>query len=210
MRCFMVALGLLLTFPIPATTHAAPREQLIPILGVTAEQEPSGSVTYLTATFEERADRTGLRLRFHERPGRFTRMAQTSAERAIRQAAASLGLSTDSWTVELKVPYEGVTIGGDSLSAMVGITIAAMAQGKTVQTGHVLTGTLNADGEIGPVGEVSLKVQAARFAKLRRVLVPHQQATVEKEESQPTHVEIMPIRSVPDALDALTNSVMAR
>ena len=205
MRTFVVGLGLLLaTCFLPLLGHAEPREQLIPILGVTAGHEPSGSVTYLKATFQERPDRSGLRLLFHDRPGRFTRMAQMSAERAIRQAAASLGLSTDSWTVELTVPYDGLTIGGDSLSAMVGVTVAAMAQGKTVQTGHVLTGTLNTAGEIGPVGEVPLKVQAARFAKMRRVLIPHQQVPAEPDETAGRQTEITPIRSVPDALDALT------
>ncbi len=185
---------------------AAPREQQIPILSVTTGTQPTGTVTYIIAAFEERADRNGLSLRFHEQPGRFSPMAKTAAEQAIRQAAASLGLSTDSWNVELKVPYEGVTVSGDSLSAMVGVTIAAMAQGKHVPTGYVLTGTVTDDGEIGPVGGVSLKVQAARAAKLRRVLVPDQQTPVGSGQQFPARLEISPVRSVPEALDALTES----
>jgi len=185
--------------------EAAPREQLIPILSVTTDQVPTGSVLYLKALFEQRADHAGLSIRFAESPGRFSAMAMASAERAIKQAAAALELSTDSWSIELQVPYDGVTVSGDSLSAMVGVSISAMAQGKTISAGHVLTGTLTDDGAIGPVGAVPLKVQAARFAKLRRVLVPHQQAVSQETDRRiPARVEIAPVRSVPEALDALT------
>lgn len=213
MRHYAVGLllGLLLcNVSCPVDTHAAPREQLIPILSVTTDAPPAGTVTYITATFEERSDHDGLSIRFHDRPGRFSHMAQTSAERAIRQTAASLGLSTDSWSVELKVPYEGVTISGDSLSAMVGVTISAMALGKKVPTGYVLTGTVTPDGAIGPVGAVPLKVQAARSAKLRRVLVPHQQAIQAEDHQIPARLEISPVRSVPEALDALTDRTIAK
>ncbi len=189
---------------------AAPREQKIPILGITTEAQPVGTVTYIIAAFEERADRNGLSIRFHERPGRFSPMAKTAAEQAIRQAAGSLGLSTDSWSVELKVPYEGVTVSGDSLSAMVGVTIAAMAQGRQIPTGHVLTGTVTDDGEIGPVGSVPLKVQAARAAKLRRVLVPDGQMPTRDNKQMPARLEISPVRSVPEALEALTGQQNVR
>lgn len=185
--------------------HAAPREQLIPVLGTTAAPHPTGSVTYIVATFERRTDHDGLRLRFHDRPGRFSRLAQTSTEAAITRAAQSLGLSTDSWTVELKIPHEGVTISGDSLSAMVGLSVAAMAQGKTVPAGYVLTGTVTPDGDIGPVGSVPLKVQAAKAAQLRRVLVPAQKPAPEAEFELPSSTHISPVRSVPDAYEALTN-----
>jgi predicted ATP-dependent protease len=189
---------------------AAPREQQIPILGITTGTQPIGTVTYIIAAFEERADRNGLSIRFHERPGRFSPMAKTAAEKAIKQAAGSLGLSTDSWSVELKVPYEGVTVSGDSLSAMVGVTIAAMAQGKPVPTGHVLTGTVTDEGEIGPVGSVPLKVQAARAAKLRRVFVPEGQVPEKGTTQIPARLEISPVRSVPEALEALTGQQNVR
>lgn len=55
-------------------------------------------------------------------------MAQTSTDQAIRRASRSLGLSTDSWSVALAVPYAGMTIYGDSLSAMVALTVVALAK----------------------------------------------------------------------------------
>ena len=85
---------------------------------------------------------------FQDGPGQFSRMAQTSTEEAIRRAACSLSLSTDSWSVMLVVPYAGTTISGDSLSAMIGVSVAAMAVGYFVPSGVVMTGTMTHDGGI--------------------------------------------------------------
>ncbi len=185
--------------------YGAPREQLIPILGVTIGPNQVGTVSYVRMSFDERQDETGLMLRFRSTPGQFSRMAQASIEQAIRRSARSLSLSTDSWTVELSVPYAGMTIYGDSVSAMVGLSVAAMAQGRTVPTGHVMTGTVTSDGAIGPVGSVPLKVQAARAAKLRRVVVSKQTPFSEHTGNLPVSIQVSPVQSVPEALDALTN-----
>jgi len=197
---------LMLSFFIEAPAYSAPREQLIPVLGVTTGQNQTGTVSYVKLSFDKRQDETGLILHFHTTPGRFSNMARTSIEQAITRSARSLGLSTSSWTVELSVPYAGMTIYGDSLSAMVSLSVAAMAQGKTVPTGHVLTGTVTPDGVIGPVGSVPLKVQAARAAKLRRVVVSRQNAPAGREEHLPISIEVSPVDSIPEALEALTDS----
>ena len=197
---------LLLVFFIGGHAFAASREQLIPILGVTTGQSQTGTVSYVKVSFDMRQDERGLRLHFHTSPGRFSNMAQMSIEQAITRSARSLGLSTSSWTVELSVPYAGMTVYGDSLSAMVSLSVAAMAQGKRVPTGYVLTGTVTPDGTIGPVGSIPLKVQAARAAKLRRVVVSRQNAPAEREGHLPISLEVSPVDSVPEALDALTES----
>lgn len=203
-RC---GLGLLLSLlSCSSDGYAASREQLIPILGTTAERQPSGSVGYIVARFEERTDHDGLLVRFHARPGKFSRMAQASTEEAIRRTARSLGLTTDSWTVDLRIPHEGVTMYGNSLSAMIGLTVAAMAQGKNVPSGYVLTGTVTHEGGIGPVGSIPLKVQAANAAKLRRVLIPEQSPTTEGLSQLSPMMQVSPVRSVPEAFEALTNA----
>jgi hypothetical protein len=204
-RAFLTAFLLAISL-FEGQVYGASREQLIPILGVSTGQNQVGTVSYVRVSFDERQDQAGLMLHFHSTPGRFSRMAQTSIEQAIRRSARSLGISTDSWTVELAVPYEGMTIYGDSVSAMVSLSIAAMAQGKTVPTGHVLTGTVTPEGEIGPVGSVPLKIQAARAAKLRRVVVSKQTPATERTGNLPVSIQISPVQSVPEAFDALTDS----
>lgn len=204
LACLMTCV--LLISLIEGQGYGASREQLIPILGVTTGQNQIGMVSYVRISFEERQDQGGLMLHFNTAPGRFSRMAQTSIEQGIRQSGRSLGISTDSWTVELSVPYAGMTIYGDSMSAMVSLSIAAMAQGKTVPAGYVLTGTVTSNGEIGQAGSVPLKIQAARTARLRRVVVSKQTSAVEHADNLPISIQISPVLSVQDALNALTDT----
>ncbi|MCX5721360.1 MAG: hypothetical protein NT179_04940 [Nitrospirae bacterium] len=199
----LIATGVLLFSLIEGQAYGAPRQQLIPVLGVTTGQNRIGTVVYVMVSFEERQDQTGLRLQFHTTPGRFSTLAQTSIEQAIRRSAQSLGTSTDSWAVELSVFYIGMTVDGNSLSAMVSLSVAAMAQGKTVPTGYVMTGTVTPDGGIGAVGFVPLKVQAAQAANLRRVVVSRLNAPAG---SPAGSIHVSPVQSVREALDALTDS----
>jgi predicted S18 family serine protease len=85
-----------------------------------------------------------------------------------------------------------------------------MAQGKTVPSGYVLTGTVTPDGEIGPVGSVPLKVQAANAARLRRVLVPQQSVSIDQDGISPSMTQVSPVRSIPEAFEALTNSLVEK
>lgn len=204
LACLMICV--LLISLLEGQGYGASREQLIPILGVTTGQNQIGMVSYVRVSFEERQDQGGLMLHFNTAPGRFSRMAQISIEQGIRQSGRSLGISTDSWTVELSVPYAGMTVYGDSMSAMVSLSIAAMAQGKTVPAGYVLTGTVTSNGEIGQAGSVPLKIQAARTARLRRVVVSKQTSAVEHADNLPISIQISPVLSVQDALNALTDT----
>ena len=194
-----------LSFWIPPCLAAEPREQLIPILGTTRGSHATGIVAYIVATFETRTDTSGLMVQFKSSPGDFSHMAQTSIDQAIRRVARSLNLSTDSWTVILFVPYSGVTVYGESLSAMVGLSVAAMAEGRSVSPGHVMTGTITPDGRIGVVGSVPLKITAASEAHLRRVLVPEEQDIADGDWQTPFLMQISPVGSVVQAFDGLTS-----
>ena len=180
------------------------REALIPILGVTVEQEPKGTLVYLLLTFEERPDHSGLAVHFKSSPGRFSRMAQTSVQQAIRRAAENMGLSSDSWTVVLSVPYRGLTVYGESLSAMVSLSVMAMANGDTLVSDRVVTGTVTPDGHIGPVGSVPMKVVAAEQAHIRRVIVPDEQDPADGDWHTPFLMQVSPVDSVQKAYVALT------
>ncbi len=168
---------IVLATALPSFADSGVSRQFIPILGLTTDECTIGTVAYLS--FEERSDRSGLMVHFQNGPGRFSRMAQTSTDQAIRLAARSLGLSTDSWTVVRSVPYPGITIYGDSLPAMVGLSVVALAKGEVIPRNPVITGTITPDGRIGPVGGIPLKVAAAKQARLHMVLVPEKQETTE-------------------------------
>jgi predicted S18 family serine protease len=156
-------------------------------------------------TFEDRADRNGLVEYFRAEPGRFSRMAQTSVEQAIYRTARSAGLSTDSWTVVLRVPYAGLTVYGESLSAMVALSVVALAKGEFIPPDRVITGTVTPDGHIAPVGAVPLKVAAANDAHMRRVLVPDESDVADGDWVTPFLVQVSPVGSVSEAYFALTD-----
>jgi Lon protease (S16) C-terminal proteolytic domain len=151
------------------------REQIIPILAATTGEGAIGTVVYIIVTFEERIDQSELQVSFHTAPGRFSSLAQRAIQAAVVHTARSLNLSPNSWNVALTVPYLDVTIGGYSLSGMIALSVAALAQGHPVPPHTVLTGTITPDGSIAPVGAVPLKLAAAYTANIRRVLVSDRQ-----------------------------------
>jgi predicted S18 family serine protease len=157
-------------------------------------------VDHIMVLFAMRDDARGLDVHFITGPGRFTQKTQAATAQAIARAALALGLSTDSWSVGLSVPTPGLTIDGDSLSAMVGLTVGAMAKGESIPRNRVITGTVTSHGQIGPVGGVALKVAAAHQAGLDMVLVP---ATHSKSKTPP-RIQVLPVGSVSQAYQALT------
>ncbi len=203
-------LASLLLFVTDGHAQSSLKEQLVPILGITMEQEPTGTVVYVALAFQKRNDRTGLMVHFRSSPGRFSRMAQTSVEQAILRAAYSMHLSPDSWTVMLTVPHEGLTIYGESLSAMVGLSVLALAKGHEIARDRVITGTVTPDGHIGAVGSVPMKVLAAREAHIRRVLVPAEQDPADSDWRTPFLMHVSPVDSVDQAYAALTEPLPSR
>jgi predicted S18 family serine protease len=211
MGCAALLLGMLcLTgFADAAALDDGPRERYIPVLCVTMEEAPAGKVIYtgkviyIMVVFTTRDDAEGLDVHFTVGPGRFSIATQTAAKQAIAHTARALGLSSDSWSVGLGALEPGLIINGPSLSAMVGLAVAAMAKGESIPRNRVITGTITAGGHIGPVGGVKLKILAARQAGLQMVLVPSR----DKEKGRtPDFTQVLKVGSVRQAYEALTAS----
>lgn len=201
----LAALGLGLLPMAEAGAHAPVQDALIPVLGTTMDQHPVGQVVYLGISFEHRDDESGLAVVFKNTPGRFSRMTQTAVEEGIYRAARALGVSPHSWTVLISLPYPGVTLYGESCSAMVAISVVIMAKGETIPSDRVITGTVTPDGRIGPVGAVPLKVAAANEAHLRRVLVPDEQDRADNDWETPFLMQVSPVGTVVQAYQAFTD-----
>lgn len=180
-------------------------ERSIPILGVTwAEKGPIGVVTTVDLRFEERSDQSGLMVQF-QRGGKFSPKAQTSVEQAIHRAAKAARLSTDSWTVRLTIPSD-VKLYGDSLSAMIGLTVIAFAKDDSIKEDRIITGGIAPDGSISKVGGLALKIAAARDANIRQVLVPDEWNPDEGDWQTPFLMQVSPVASIQQAYMALTGS----
>ncbi|WP_447975439.1 S16 family serine protease [Nitrospira sp. Kam-Ns4a] len=181
--------------------------QLIRVLATTLNhsRHPVGAVTELVVALEQRSDQRGIQVTFHTQPGRFSISAQTEVLSAIVRTAKLANLNPDSWSVSLAALAPGRTVSGGSLSAMVGLTVAALAKGDTIPTDRVITGTIAPDGQIGPVDGIGLKLEAAQKKHLQRVLVPEEYATTEADWTVPFLLHVSPVGTVSKAYEALTD-----
>lgn len=179
----------------------------VPILGTTLNQhwEQIGVVAEVHIALERRYDHDGLQVQFKKSPGRFSPIAQQAVQEAIRQVVKVSHLDSKSWTVTLTLPYQGLTMYGESLSGMVGLSVLALAKGDSVPRGRVLTGTITSKGRIGVVGGVPLKIVAAYKNHLLKVLIPEEIDVADGAWETPFLMEISPVGTIHKAYLALTD-----
>jgi predicted S18 family serine protease len=185
------------------------RAQIIRFLGVSVARDVrdmrQGAVGELVVGWEERSDQHGIIVSFLEGPGAFSPDTELAILGAIDRAARAAGLKTDSWNVSLAVHEPAGMIFGDSLTAMVGLTVVALAKGDFIPLDRTMTGTITADGGIGPVSSVPLKIEAAYRNHLRRVVVPDTLDATDSDWFTPFLMQISPIHSAAVAYQALTD-----
>ena len=179
----------------------------IPILGTTRDDqdEPIGIVAEIGLVFTQRHDHEGLQVQFQSSPGQFSPYAQLSVKKAIHRVVEEAHINPDSWTVRFVHPYPGVTLYGESLSAMAALNVVALAKNEPVDERTIVTGTVTAEGEVGTVGGVPLKIVAAHQQHFRRVLIPEIPDVADGDWQTPFLMEVTPIRSIKKAYWALTN-----
>ncbi|MEX0829471.1 MAG: S16 family serine protease [Nitrospirales bacterium] len=179
----------------------------IPILGTTMNdaQESIGIVAEIQLDFLQRRDHDGLDIQFHTTPGEFSPYAQQAVIEALYRVVEAAALSPDSWTIRFSLPYPGVTLYGESLSAMAALTIVALAKNEPVDPETVMTGTVTADGHVGTVGGVPLKILAAYEQHYRKVLIPEEPDIADDDWETPFLMDVQPVGSISKAYLALTN-----
>ncbi|MGE3816385.1 MAG: S16 family serine protease [Nitrospiraceae bacterium] len=182
------------------------REQLIHILGTTqgSQSQPVGVVAEVVIGLERRADHRGTEIVFEETSGSFSDRTQGAIMLAIDRIARAARLNPDSWSVFLSFNTPGMTLYGDSLSAMVGLTVIALAKGDTVRFDRALTGTVTNDGHIGVVSGIPFKIAAAH-GRMHRVLIPDEADATDPDWRTPFLMHVSPVASVSDAYEALTD-----
>lgn len=122
-------------------------------------------------------------------------LTQIDTQGAARTAAlvASYLLNVDPRSLNFYYRLEsGSTIvGGPSAGAAMAVATVAAILGKQVRGDVIITGMINLDGTIGPVGGIPQKLQAAADAGARVFLVPAGQEIVE--EAVPKQVRVGPL-----------------
>ncbi len=178
----------------------------VPILGtsLTPQHLPMGLVSNIEIDLIERRDQDGLRIQFHTEPGQFSLLARKAIHHAITQALHAAHLPVDSWTIQLKFPYAGLTVYGESLSAMVGLSVAAMVKGERLLDGRIMTGTITDEGTIGAVGGLQLKILAAHRHDFQRVFVPNVYDERDGDWQTPFLMHVSPVGTLDEAYQGLT------
>jgi hypothetical protein len=210
-----VLLGVVLMLGISCTPDRAAAEtqraQVIRFLGVTMVREVDsrhareGAVGELIVGWEQRPDHHGIIVSFLAGQGSFSSDTELAILAAIDRAAHAAHLKTDSWTVSFTVHEPAATIYGDSLSAIVGLAVVALAKGDFIPLDRTMTGTITPEGTIGPVTAVPLKIQAASLKHLRRVVIPDTFDVADADWFTPFLMHISPIHTAAVAYQALTD-----
>ena len=183
----------------------------VPILGTSLNSQhlPMGLVSNIVIDLYERRDQGGLRIQFHTEPGEFSLLSRQAVHQAITHALKTANLPVHSWTVQLKFPYAGLTVYGESLSAMVALSVVAMVKGETLLEGRILTGTITDHGKIGAVGGLQLKILAAYHQHFQRVFVPSEYDERDGDWQTPFLMHVSPVSTVEEAYRGLTGNQLS-
>lgn len=124
----------------------------------------------------------------------------------VERPALGVGVSTADLALSLPFPVEvdQGRIGGPSAGLMIALTVYDLADPGDLTAGRRIagTGTIDLDGEVGPVGGVDAKVVAARNAGATVFLVPEYEASLARELAG-DDLEIVPVATLDDAIAAL-------
>ena len=136
------------------------------------------------------------------------RIERQVTSRRLPQLSGGVGLGISIETRGLKadlpftVSFAERNVGGPSAGLAYALAIADMLSERDYAAGRVIatTGTIEADGDVGPVGGVEQKAQAAEKAGAELFLVPGG----EVEEAPTADVPVQGVESLEEALRALT------
>ncbi len=121
---------------------------------------------------------------------------------------SGLGVLVTTRDLRIDLPYpvevDAGQIGGPSAGLMIALTVYELANPGDLVRGRVIagTGTIDLDGDVGPVGGVRQKVEAAVDAGAMLFLSPPAEAA-EARAAAGTRLRILEVTTLRDALDAL-------
>lgn len=157
-----------------------------------------GNVTVTGIVEEEELGDAGHRLRRKS-------MARGSAENVVT-LLKRMGYDVDGHDIHINFPG-GTPVDGPSAGVAMAVAACSALTGCPVDGGTALTGEVSVRGEVRPVGGVPSKVEAARRAGLRRVLVPRENYM---QRFVGDGIEVMPIDTLEEALRLMFSQPTAK
>ena len=189
-------------FGSPADGVLAPGDAVVAV-----DDEPIASGEELQAI--TRASEAGDRITLTVRQDGQLRDVEVTLEEVGEDGQARLGVAVQTAVDELRLPFEvrlaeNTRIGGPSAGLMVGITVYDLLAEEDLIAGRNVmgTGTLAADGTVGPVGGVPQKMVSAADADADIVLVPALQLE-EAHAAAPDGLVVVGVEDLDEALSVL-------
>ncbi len=102
---------------------------------------------------------------------------QNSIRRATQVAENLTGVNITEYDIVYTIQANASVIGGPSAGAAITVATIAAIMNRTLNESVMITGSVNHDGSIGPVGNVVEKAVASREAGAQLFLVPMTQST---------------------------------
>lgn len=180
-RAALALAALVLALGLASPGSAAPRDGSDPVdvVALAVAEDASGSFVGVSATVTAQVLAGGSGQVFvATKPLAQTDM-QGSARVAVRVAAATLGADWEDYDYLVSFRSESTVIGGPSAGAVMALALTTALHNLlepddpwTLDPGVAATGTINADGTIGPVGGIPAKAEGAKEAGLTHFLYP--------------------------------------
>lgn len=124
----------------------------------------------------------------------------------VEQAAIGIAVTTEGLDVALPFPVavDQGGIGGPSAGLLIALTVYDLTDPGDLAAGRTIagTGTIELDGDVGPVGGVDAKVVAARAAGATVFLVPADEIDLARQAAG-DDIQVIPVETVDDAIEAL-------
>ena len=121
--------------------------------------------------------------------------ARASAENVVT-LLRRLGYADEHTDLHINFPG-GAPVDGPSAGVAMAVAAVSALTGQPVDGSAAITGEIGVQGNVLPVGGVPAKVEAARLAGLKRVLIPRENAM---ERFSDTGIQVIPIDILQDAL----------
>jgi len=182
------------------------REVTADVLVFRSTTPPSGGIKPTTITLEPgRGQLLGISF-FESQLGTAGDQWRSSAWTAITNSSLLLGedLNQYSFSFDAEGNIDGPSAGGLFTSSTL-----ALILGDSLKSDVTMTGTINPDGSIGPVGGIPLKVQAAHDQGKRRVVIPVGQLTPQiRELETELGINVQEAANIYEAYELLTQQTL--
>ena len=182
----------------------------------TANGSTIGSTGLWAIQIDRLSEPVGLVVQFNEgsrafgsfKGGALEQDSKEAARTAVLAACTILAEDPRTWRVTFKEVSTSYLIGGPSAGGAIAVAVVATIRGVTLLPGVVMTGAIDLDGRITPVGDLPTKIQAAADAGLSTVLIPRGQTRTREWDlgllSEKLGVTVIEVATIKDAYERMT------